>query len=156
MRGSMRFVCLAGLIGILAIGTAAPDVSADPIYKVDYADWDATVVDNKGVTTKATDFGFWTGANIFYAKRGRSKISIPWRKIKSLSIGKYDPVKGYSEAVVITRKGTTVKIQIERFEGRRNVGGNTDFGDFRLKLMDISKLTLHRLSHTSDDLTPVS
>ena len=142
----LQGICVVILVcGFLTIA------GADPIYKIDYADYDVSVKDRKGVVTDATDFGFWTGANILYAKRGTSKVTIPFRRIKTLEVGKYEAVKGVSEATVTTKRGKTYKIQIERFEGRRYLGGSTDFGTFRIKLMDISRLDLQKLSHTEPD-----
>lgn len=142
----LQGLCVAVLIcGFLTVA------GADPIYEVDYADYDVTVKDHKGVVTDATDFGFWTGANILYAKRGTSKVTIPFRRIRSLEVGKYEPVNGHSPATVTTRKGKAYKIQIERFEGRRYLGGSTDFGTFRIRLADIARLDLKKLSHTESD-----
>ena len=145
---------LQGVCVLVLIGGLLTVAGADPIYKIDYADYDVKVTDQKDVVTNSTDFGFWTGPNILYAKRGTSKVDIPFRRIRTLEIGKYDAVKGHSPATVTTKKGKSYKIQIERFEGRRYIGGNTDFGTFRIKLMDIKKLELLKLSHTEPDRDP--
>ncbi|MDF1703132.1 MAG: hypothetical protein P1V36_18450 [Planctomycetota bacterium] len=142
----MRAVWTTGLAAVLIL--VATSASAGTIYEIDYAGHDVTLTDSKGVTTELSDFGFWTGPNILVAKRGDAKVEIPFRRIRSLQISKYLPVKGHSPATVVTTKGKTYKLQLTRFEGRRFVGGKTDFGSMRLQLMQISKLNLKRLSHT--------
>ncbi len=142
----MRTLWTVGLVAVVCL--VASTASAE-IYEIDYADYDVSLTDSKGVKTDLTDFGFWTGPNILVAKRGDAKVEIPFRLIKSLTIGKYLPVKGHSPATVTTKKGKTYTLQLERFEGQRYLGGKTDFGTMRLRLMQISSLTLTRLSHTS-------
>ncbi len=142
----MRVLWTFGSLAVLCL--LATTASAVPIYEIDYADYDVTVTDSKGVVTELSDFGFWTGPNILVAKRGDAKVEIPFRRMKSLEVGKYIPVKGHSPATVVTKKGKSYKLEIERFEGRRYVGGQTEFGSMRLQLMQIKKLVLKRLSHT--------
>jgi len=120
-------------------------------YEIDYASYDVTLTDTQGVKTELTDFGFWTGPNILVALRGDSKVQIPFRRIRSLEIKSYIPVKGYSPATVTTKQGKTYQLQIERFEGQRYLGGKSEFGSLRIQLMRISKLDLKRLSHTTPD-----
>jgi hypothetical protein len=142
----MRTFAILGLAAVLCL--AAATASAGTIHEIDYAGYDATMTDTKGITTEVTDFAFWTGPNILVARRGDAKVEIPFRKIRSLSISKYIPAKGHSPATVVTTKGKSYKLQIERFEGRRYMGAKTDFGSLRIQLMQISKLSLKRLSHT--------
>lgn len=144
----MRALWGMGALAVLCL--LATSASAGPIYEIDYAGWDVSLTDTKGVKTEVSEFAFWTGPNILIAKRGDSKIEIPFRKIKTLEIQKYIPVKGYSPATVTTKKGKTYKLQIERFEGQRYMGGKTEFGSLRIRLMQIAKLDLKRLSHTED------
>lgn len=144
----MRALWGMGALAVLCL--LATVASAGPIYEIDYAGWDVTLTDTKGVKTEVSEFAFWTGPNILIAKRGDAKIEIPFRKIKTLEIAKYIPVKGYSPATVTTNKGKTYKLQIERFEGQRYMGGKTEFGSLRIRLMQIAKLELKRLSHTED------
>jgi hypothetical protein len=144
-----RTISLAALTLLFLMSASA---SAGPIHDIDYAGWDVVLTDTKGVKTELTEFGFWTGPNLLVAKRGDAKVEIPFRKIRSLEISKYIPVKGYSPATVVTRRGKTYKVQIERFEGGRYMGGDSDFGSLRVQLMQIAKLELVRLSHTEDDI----
>lgn len=152
----MRALWTTGLIVaicLLATSSLPANVaSAVEIHEIDYAGYDVSLTDSKGVATDVSDFGFWTGPNILVAKRGDAKVEIPFRKIRSLTIGKYIPVKGHSPATVVTRAGKSYKLQIERFEGRRYMGGKTDFGSLRIQLMQISKLSIKRLSHTDPDV----
>ena len=142
---------LWGIGAITMLCLLASSASAE-IHEIDYAGWDVVLTDTKNTKTELSDFGFWTGPNILIAKRGDAKVEIPFRKIKSIEISKYIPVKGYSPATVKTKKGKTYKLQIERFEGRRFMGGKSDFGSLRIQLMQISKLQLVRLSHTEADV----
>jgi hypothetical protein len=143
---------LYGIGAIAIVCLLATSASAGPIHEVDYAGWDVVLVDSKDVKTELSDFGFWTGPNILVAKRGDAKVEIPFRKIRSLEISKYIPVRGYSPATVTTKRGKTYKLQLERFDGRRFVGGKSDFGSLRIQLMLIKKLQFKRLSHTEDDI----
>lgn len=149
-RLMMTLVFVGALLATVGSAVHPEAASADPIYKVDYADHDVTLTDQKNVTTAATDFGFLTGANILYAKRGSAKVDIPFRRIRTLEIQAYLPSKGYSPAKVTTKKGKTYDIQIERFEGRRYVAGNTDFGNLRVRVLDLRKIEFKGLSHTGD------
>ncbi len=142
---------LQGLALVLVVGGALALSASAELHTVDYAGYDAVVTDSKGVTTEIEDFGFWTGPNILVGKRGDAKVEIPFRRIRTLEIKAYLPVKGYSPATVTTKKGKTYSVRIERFEGRRYLGGKTDFGTFRLYLMNISKLSLKKLSHWDED-----
>lgn len=135
-----------------AVLTLAGSAAAEPLHEIDYATYDATLTDSKGVVTEVTDFGFWTGPNILVALRGDAKVSIPFRRIRTIEIGKYDPVQGHSPATVTTRTGRTYKVEIERFEGQRYLGGRSEIGSLRIQLMLISRLTLERLSHTDPDV----
>ena len=149
----MRALIGLGSLAVMAcllIGSA----DAGPIYEVDYADWDVVVTDNKGVKTEAEDFGFWTGPNILVARRGSAKVEIPFRNVRLIEIGKYIPTKGHSPGSITTRKGRKYDIQVERYEGRRYLGGDTDFGTYRIQLHNIARLDLLRLSHTDDDRRP--
>jgi hypothetical protein len=146
----MRALYGLGIISLLCL--LATSASAGAIHEIDYAGWDVVLVDTKDVKTELSEFGFWTGPNILVAKRGDAKVEIPFRKIRSLEVSKYIPVRGYSPATVTTKRGKTYKLQIERFEGRRFVGGKSDFGSLRLQLMQIKKLQFKRLSHTEDDI----
>ncbi len=152
MRALWTPSLVAALCLLATLGLPAHTASAVEIHEIDYAGYDVTLTDSKNVTTEVSDFGFWTGPNILVAKRGDAKVEIPFRKIRSLTIGKYIPVKGHSPATLTTTRGKTYKLQIERFEGRRYMGGKTDFGSLRIQLMQISKLQIKRLSHTDPDV----
>jgi hypothetical protein len=145
----MRALLGAALL-VVGMATLAGSASAE-IHEVDYATWDVTLTDSKGVVTEMGDFGFWTGPNILVALRGDAKVRIPFRRIRTLEIGAYQPVQGYSPATVTTNSGQTYKLELERFEGQRFLGGKTEFGSMRIRLMQIRKLHLKRLSHTDPD-----
>lgn len=142
----MRALWTTGLVA--AICLFAIPASAGTIYEIDYAGHDVTLTDSKKVKTELTDFAFWTGPNILVALRGDAKVEIPFRKIRSLSVGKYIPVKGHSPATVVTTKGKTYQLQITRFEGRRYLAGKSDFGTLRIQLMQCANIQFKRLSHT--------
>lgn len=144
-----RIIWTLGIAAVVCM--LATSASAGTIYEVDYASYDVSLTDSKGVKTDLTEFGFWTGPNILVAQRGDAKVEIPFRKIRSLTIGKYIPVKGYSPASVTTKKGKTYKLELERFEGQRYLGGKTEFGSMRIRLQHISRLDLKRLSNTTPD-----
>jgi len=142
-----KAIWLPLMLGLVAL---APAAIGAPIYEIDYATYDVKVTDSKNVTTEATDFGFYTGPNILMARRGDGQIEIPFRKIRLIEIGKYIPSKGYYPSTVTSRRGKVFQVQIERVQGQRYVGGNTDVGTIRIRLGQISRLELKRLSNTED------
>lgn len=135
------------IVGLLAL---APVAVGAPIYEIDYATYDVRVTDSKKVATDATEFGFYTGPNILMARRGDGQIEIPFRKIRLIEIGKYIPSKGYYPATVTSRRGKVLQVEIERIQGQRYLGGHTDVGTLRIRLGQISRLELRRLSNTED------
>lgn len=146
----MRRVVFIALV-LAVLGVTAPDALQARTYEIDYATWDVQVTDHDGVATDSTEFGFFNGPNILNAKRGKGFVEIPFRKIRSVDIGKYIPSKGYHPATVTSRRGKSIEVQIERHEAERFLGGDTDVGTFRIRLGQIKRLQLVRLSQ-SDDL----
>ena len=138
---------LSLILGLVAL---APAAVGAPIYEIDYATYDVKVTDSKGVVTEATDFGFYTGPNILTARRGDGYVEIPFRKIRLIEVGKYIPSKGYYPSTVTSRRGKVFQVQIERVHGQRYLGGNTEVGTIRVRLGQISRLDLQRLSNTED------
>ena len=135
---------------ILVLAALAPVAVGAPIYEIDYATYDVTVTDSKGVVTEATDFGFYTGPNILTARRGDGYVEIPFRKIRLLEVGKYIPSKGFYPSTVTSRRGKVFQVQIERVHAQRYLGGNTDVGTIRIRLGQLQRLELTRLSNTED------
>ena len=143
-RNVTRGLLLIGLI-VLAAGAAEART-----YEIDYATYDVKLTDQKNVTSDVKEFGFYTGANVLNAKRGDAFVEIPFRKIRRIELGKYIPSKGYYPATVTSRRNKTFQVQIERIEGRRFLGGLTEFGRMRIRLGQIQRLDLLRLSRTED------
>ena len=137
-------------LGLLALLLLAPPAEARPTYEIDYARYDVRVTDSKGTVTEATDFGYYAGPNILNARRGDGYVRMPWRKIRRIEVGDYIPSKGYSPVTVTARSGRVYELQLERHEGQRTVGGNTEVGSFWLRMIQIRRLDLIRLSHTED------
>lgn len=146
MRGRAALFAL-----VLALGLAAlAGVTQARTYEIDFATWDVKVTDTKGVATEATEFGFFTGPNILNARRGDAYVEIPFRKIRRIEIRAYIPSKGYYPATVTSRKGKAISVEIERHEGQRFLGGDTDVGSFRIRLGQMAALDLLRLSKADD------
>jgi hypothetical protein len=141
------------LLTLLGFALLAQGAAADPIHEIDYAPYDVRVTDTKGTVTDATEFGYFAGPNILQARRGDGVVEIPWRKIRRIEIGDYIPSKGYAPATVTARSGRVVQVELESLEGQRMVGGYTDVGSFRIRMIQIRRLDLIRLSH-SEDLGP--
>lgn len=143
-RTALWFPLLLSLVVLPTVAIGAP------IYEVDYAKYDATVTDTKGISTEVTDFGYYTGPNILMARRGDAYVEIPFRKIRTLELGDYIPSKGYYPGTVTSRRGKVIQVYVERVEGQRYLGGNTDVGTLRIRLGQIHRLDLKRLSNTED------
>ena len=141
-RYATGMLLLAGLLLL------APASAVGRTYEIDYATWDVKVTDSKGVVTEATEFGFYTGANVLMAKRGDGYIEIPFRKLRSIEIGTYIPSKGYYPSSVTSRKGKVIKVEVERVEAHRFLGGDTEVGTYRIRLGQMKKLELLRLSQS--------
>ena len=143
----MRSMMIFGA-ALVVLAMAVGPASAESVYKIDYADYDATITDSKGVTTRVTDFGFNTGPNIISAKRGDAHVDIPFRRVRLIEIGKFIAVGSYNPAEVTTNKGKKHKVEIPRFEGSRFLYGKTDLGTIRIRLDRLRRIEIHRLSHT--------
>ncbi len=135
------------LLGLLCF---APLTASASTYEIDYATYDVKVTDTQGITTEAEQFGFYTGPNILMARRGDGYVEIPFRKIRAIDVSAYLPAKGYYPATVTSRRGAVLKVEIERSEGQRLLGGTTDVGTYRIRLGQIAHLDLLRLSKTED------
>jgi hypothetical protein len=140
---------LIGLV-LAAVGALAPRAIEARTYEIDYATWDVKVTDTKGVTTEATEFGFYNGPNILNARRGEGYVEIPFRKIRTIEIEAYIPSKGYHPATVTSRRGKSIQVEIERSDAERFLGGDTEVGTFRIRLGQMSRLELVGLSRAED------
>jgi hypothetical protein len=135
---------------LVGLGVLASAASGAPIYEIDYAKYDVKITDTKSIVTEATDFGFYTGPNILIAKRGDAIVEIPFRKIRVIEVGTYIPSKGYYPCTVTPRRGKAIQVHVERIEGQRYLGGNTNVGTIRIRLGQLQRLDLLRLSHTDE------
>jgi hypothetical protein len=144
-----------GLVGValvaVVVGASGGPAAA---YEIDYATYDAVVTDVQGVVTEVTDLGFWAGANILTARRGEAVVEIPLRKVQVIEMGAYHAEKGVYACTVTTRAGAgkpakSIPCQVERMEGQRTLGGDSDLGAFRIRLQQIRRLELLGLSHAS-------
>ena len=143
-----RITSIIVLLALVALAATGADAGA--VYEIDYATYDVKVTDTKSVVTEAREFGFFTGPNILMARRGDAWVDIPFRKIRSIEVGTYIPSKGHYPATVTSRRGKVLHVQIERVEGQRYLGGDTDVGSYRIRLGQIQRLDLIRLSRTED------
>jgi hypothetical protein len=125
---------------------AAPSAA----YEIDYAQYDVVVTDTQGVVTEGTDFGFWTGPNVITTHRGDSIVEVPFRKIRRLEMGAYTAEKGVWSCTITAKTGAVITCQVERMEGSRILAGESAIGSFRLRLDQIRRLDLVRLSRTGD------
>jgi hypothetical protein len=137
-------------LGALVLGASGGTASA---YEIDYATYDAVVTDIQGVVTEVSDLGFWAGANILTARRGEAVVEIPLRKVHVIEMGPYHAEKGVYSCTITTRAGQgrpakSIPCQIERMEGQRTLGGDSDLGAFRIRLQQIRRLELVGFSHS--------
>ena len=130
-------------IGLLALACLPADAEAGADAEAsNYLKYDAVVTDSKGVRTTLTNLGFDLGASVLRCSRGDGLLDIPFRNIRSVEIGSYVAERGSSPATVLTRKGTRVDVEISKHEGLRYLGGDTEFGRFRIRLEQVRKLEL--------------
>jgi hypothetical protein len=137
---------LARIAAVTFLMVAATGAVAEPSLletgDSDYVGWDARVVDSKGVVTDVTAFGFWTGPNVLRVRRGDGTLDVPFRKLRSIEIGDYVADKGASAATLTTRTGKSYAVEIERFDAERLMGGETDLGTYRIRLLQIRRVDL--------------
>ena len=145
LRSMARFLTVGGVAAMLLLGRGA--AVAEPLYEIDYATYDVRVTDSKAVVTDAKDFGFLSGPNILEALRGDAIVEIPFRRISTIEVGAYVPEKGISPCVVTTHQGKRYDLTLDRNQGQRFLGGDAEFGNYRIRLMQIGKLELKGLSH---------
>jgi hypothetical protein len=150
MVGTKRWWWPALAVGVALLATSGSTLA----YEIDYATFDAVVTDVQGVVTEVTDLGFWAGANVVTARRGEATIEIPLRKVQAIDMGAYVAERGHYVCTVTTRSAPgkpakTVACQVERMEGQRILGGESDLGAFRIRLQQIRRLELRGLSHTA-------
>ena len=145
LRATTRF--LAGGVVSAMLCLVGGSASAEPLYEIDYATYDVRITDSKAVVTDAKDFGFFSGPNILEAMRGDAVVEIPFRRISTIEIGSYAPEKGTSPCTVTTNAGKRFDLTLDRTQGQRFLGGNAEFGNYRIRLMQIAKLELKGLSH---------
>ena len=143
----MAYVRWLPALALLGLLFAAPTADAGPVLEIDYAKYDVRVTDTKGVVTESTDFGYRMGPNILMARRGDGLVEIPFRKIRMIEIGEYIPSKGYSPVTVTSRGGQRFQVELERIEARRYLSGDTELGNFRIRMGHIRRLEFVGLSH---------
>jgi hypothetical protein len=137
-------------VPVVALTLLLATAGSSSAYEIDYATYDARVTDLKGVVTEVTDFGFWAGANVLTARRGDGTVDIPFRKIQSIEIGAYLPEKGLYPLTVTAKSGKAIECQLERIEGQRLLGGESEIGAYRIRLGNVRRLELLRLSHVAE------
>jgi len=124
------------LICLLAFGMGnmgERDVIDIPEPEKNYA---ATLVDQTDVSMDLEKFSF-EGQTYFIGKLGRAEISIDFDKIDSvLFILQDDQVK----AKVNLKDGKTLEILVDK---GKNCYGISSFGNVRIEVQDIKKITLH-------------
>ncbi len=145
----MRRIAVGTVLALAILALVSPAASGRT-YEIDYATYDVVVTDSKGVKTEAWDFGFYAGPNILTATRGDGYVEIPFRKIRSIEFGKYIPAKGYSPCTVTSLSNRTYSVGLERIEGRRFLGGESDLGSFRIRLGQIKRLDILRMTPEED------
>jgi hypothetical protein len=140
----------AGLaLALAAGGLLAGGAAAGTLAVSDYDDFEVVVTDTKGVVTEVSEFGFWNGPNLLEALRGDAVVEIPFRKIRSLTVGAYVPEKGVSPCTVVSSSGKSFEVQIPRLQAQRYLGGESEFGSFRIRLMQLSRLEFRGPSNPS-------
>lgn len=138
-------ISLGTLFGCLVL-LGATTAGAESLQDIDYADYDVRVTDSKGIATEVSHFGFWSGPNVLEAQRGDALVEIPFRRIQSIELGAYAADKGVSPCVVVTRAGKRYELTVDRTQGQRLLGGDAEFGSYRIRLMQIARLELKGLT----------
>jgi hypothetical protein len=149
LRVAFASVAVA-VVGALTLVAGARSVGAE-IQEIDYATYDARVVDRKGVTTDVKELGYVTGVNILLAYRGEAEVEIPFRLIRTLEIGEFVPETRRAPCTATMKAGKTVALEIDAVEDGRLLRAKADFGEFRIRMGKIRRLDLLALSHLGPD-----
>lgn len=123
---------------IMGMGTGSGGVS----YKIPTTDrnFDATIVDSQGVSTKVTQISF-DGKTYLTGSRGSATVTVPFEKIDSMEVGKTEEDKKVS-AFISLKAGGTLSIMVE---GKTTCYGSADFGNIQIEFKDIKKVVIQGL-----------
>ena len=147
MRIPLAALVVSGAIAFLVGGSAG----AGSINEIDYATYDARVIDSKGVTTDVKELGYLTSVNILTAFRGDADVEVPFRLIKTIELGEFVAVNRRAPCTVTLRSGKSIALEVDAVEEDRLLRGRAEFGEFRIRMGRIRRLDLLGLSHTGAD-----
>ena len=69
-------------------------------------------------------------------------MDIPFRLVRSLVIGAMIPERRRAPATVVLRTGKSVAIELDPSEEERLLSGETDFGEFRIRLGKVRRIDI--------------
>lgn len=133
MRHAALLLVLAGLPWLMAMGGDSGGPTRIPELNQDFR---AVLVDQQGVTTQLTSFAI-NGSGFVLAKLGKAQVAIPLEKVKSLELS--NPQDKHMDCRVVLADGKVVQVKVE---AAISATGKTSYGNFRIKLREVSKITL--------------
>src|SRR5262245_16531630 len=138
---------VVGALFSLAPGRPAAADSVD----LDFATYDARVLDKKGISTDVREFGYITGQNVLMAYRGDADVEIPWRLIRSLELSDFVAETRRSKVTATMRSGKVYALEIDAIEEGRLLRGKADFGEYRIRMGKVRRLDLMGFSTAGTD-----
>jgi len=137
---------VAATVAALGGGTARAGIN-----EIDYATYDARVVDRKGIATDVKEFGYVTSINILLAYRGEADVEVPFRLIRTIEIGEFVPEARRAPCTVTLKTGKSIALEVDAVESDRLLRGRAEFGEYRIRMGKVRRLELVALSHTGPD-----
>jgi hypothetical protein len=136
-------ISIASLV-LVALLLASPGATAATGVDDDYAGFDVVVTDTKGVTTECQAFGYFAAPNVLLSHRGDGELDVPFRLIRTIVIGEFGHARGRAPCSVTLRSGKVVDLEIDAVEEQKLLGGQTEMGEFRIRMEKVRRLDLLR------------
>ena len=116
---------------------------------------DVRLTDREGVSTELVRFRRATGDNFVEGVRGASRVSVPLRIVKKVTLRRSDR-SPLLLCELELRELDPVRVRLPRYAEDVIYRGHAEFGDLRIRLGEIRELVVHRSSPQLRDLDPVA
>ena len=115
---------------------------------------DVRLRDRFGVQTELVRFHRPTGEDVILGQRGASTVAIPLRILEHLVIKRDERPLLACEAKL--RNGDRIEFRLPAYAEREMYRGEAEFGSFRIRIVEVRELVVHRPTPALRDLDPVA
>lgn len=126
-----------------------------PDYGPPAAGVDVRLRDRHGVVTELIGFRCPAGEDVIPGTRGSASIAVPLRVLRHLAIS--PPATGpglVAEAVLVD--GSELAFEIPTHAEHTLYGGEAEFGSFRIHILEVREVVVHRITPPLRDLDPLA